>query len=295
MAGNSWVSRLSLVELEPVQVPEVLSSPHRLTLQLQKSLSLRIPDSYGRVRSSGDDIDVKVAPASIPRVLLFVDAFVKAAEERGYAFATRVSDYEPGMSIVIKRGKVQFSIFEESHRVMPTRPKGRSRSSSAPRRIEYRPSGRFCFRIREVLPACHEPTFFDRPKHPLESQLSAILHGLCTAASELRERSAKRETERRAEGELAHQHRLAGPQFRRLNDDLEDWTKAEALHRLIAHVERRMESEAPADLSYARGWLDWARTEATSLDPTSGSLDEFFDHYRTNDRPILPDDFDEDL
>jgi hypothetical protein len=228
-------------------------------------------------------------------VLLFVDAFVKAAEERGYAFATRVSDYEPGMSIVIKRGKVQFSIFEESHRVMPTRPKGRSRSSSAPRRIEYRPSGRFCFRIREVLPACHEPTFFDRPQHPLESQLSAILHGLCTAASELREKSAKRETERRTEEELAQQHRLAEASVQRLHDHLDVWTKAEALRRLIAHVERRMESETPADLSSARAWLDWARAEATSLDPTSESLDEFFDHYRTKNWPILSDDFNEEL
>jgi hypothetical protein len=107
------VSRLSLVELEPVPVPEVLSSPHRLTLQLQKSLSRRTPDSYGRVRSSSDDINVKVAPASIPRALLFVDAFVRAAEERGYAFTPRASDCEPGMSVLIKLEKVQFCIFEE--------------------------------------------------------------------------------------------------------------------------------------------------------------------------------------
>jgi len=44
---------------------------------------------------------------------------------------------------------------------------------------------------------------------------------------------------------------------------------------LIANIERKLESEAPADLSYAGGWLDWARAGATSLDPTSGSLDEF--------------------
>jgi hypothetical protein len=263
MAGHSWVSKLSLVDLEPVPVPEVLSSPDLLTLQVQKSLSLRIPDSYGRVRSSGDDIDVKVAPASIPRVLLFVDAFVRAAEERGYAFAPRGSDYEPGMLIVIKSEKVQFSIFEESHRVSPTRSKGRSRSSSAPQRIEYRPSGRFCFRIREALSACHEPTFFDRPEHPLESQLSAILHGLCTAAYELRERSEKRETERRAEEELAQQHRLAEDRVRRLYDHLDVWMKAEALRRLIARVERRIESETTTDLPYASAWLAWARAEAT--------------------------------
>lgn len=294
MPGHSWISKLSLLDLEPVPIPRLLSSPHRLTLQLQKNLSLRLPDSYGRVRSSGDDIDVKVAPTSIPRVILFVDAFVTAAEERGFAFVPRVWDYDPGMSLLIKRQKVQFSIFEESNRVMPTLSKGRSRSPAAQPRLEFRPSGRFCFRIREALSACHEPTFSERPEHPLEGQLSAILHGLSTAALELQEKADRRETEQRAEEQIAQKHRFAEALFRRLSDHLEDWTKAEALHRLIAHVERKMESEAPADLAYARGWLDWARTEATSLDPTSGSLDEFFDHYRTIERPILPNDFDDD-
>ena len=125
-----------------------------------------------------------------------LDTFVKAAEERGHAFTPRATDYEPGMSILIEQETVRFSIFEESHRVMPTRSKGRSRSSSVQPRIEFRPTGRFCFRIREALSARREPTFFDRPEHPLESQLSAILQGLSTAALELRERGEKRETER---------------------------------------------------------------------------------------------------
>jgi hypothetical protein len=85
--GRPWASELKMADLTPASVPGVLSSPHRLTLQLQKSFSLRNPDSYGRVGSSREDIDVKVAPSSIPRVLLFVDAFVKAAEDRGYSFA----------------------------------------------------------------------------------------------------------------------------------------------------------------------------------------------------------------
>jgi len=293
MPGNSWVSKLSLLKLEPAPVPEVLLSPHRLTLNLQKSLFLSVPDFYGRVRSSGDDIDMKVAPASIPRALLFVDSFVKAAVERGFAFAPRVSDYDHGMSIVIQRQKVQFCIFEESHRVVRAHSKGRSRSSFAQSRIEFRPSGRFCFRIREMLSACQEPTFFDRPEHPLESQLSIILHGLSTAALELREKAEKRGTEKRAEEQLAHQRRLAEAQFRKLNEHLEDWMKSEALRRLIAHVQRKMESEAVADLSSAHEWLDWAMTEATRLDPTSGSLDEFFDLYQTTVRPTSSDDFDD--
>jgi hypothetical protein len=280
MRRNSWVSKLSLVDLEPAPVPRVLSSPHRLTLQLQKSFSLRIPDSYGRVGSSRDDIDVKVAPASIPRVLLFVDAFVKAAEERGFSFALPESEYEPGLSIVIKRQKMKFSVFEESNRVMSTRSKGSLRSPSAQARIEFRPSGRFSFKIREYLSARQEPTFFERPEQPLEGQLSIILHGLSTAALELGEKAERQAKERETEGKLADQHRVAKVQFRKLDEDLEDWAKAEALHRLIAHVERKMESETPADLSFAHRWLHWARTEATGLDPTSGSLDEFFQHCR---------------
>ena len=295
MHRSHWVSRLRLVDSEPVRVSKVLSSPHRLTLQLQMSLSRRIPDSYGRVRSSGDDIDVNVAPASIPRALLFVDAFVKAAKERGYAFTPRVSDFEPGMSILIKGEKVQFSIFEESRRVMAARTKGSSRSPSAPKRIEFRPTGRFCFRIREALSECNKPTFSDRSALPLESQLGAVLQGLSIVAFELRERAEKRETERRAEEELARQHRLGWARSRKLKDHLEDWRRAEALLRLIAHVERKFESQTPADPSYAREWLDWARTEAANLDPTSESLDVFFDSYRRGDQPISPDDFDDDL
>ena len=56
---------------------------------------------------------MKVAPASVPRALLFVDTFVKTAEERGFAFALPESEYEPGLSIVIKRQKVKFSVLEE--------------------------------------------------------------------------------------------------------------------------------------------------------------------------------------
>ena len=280
MRGNSWVSKLSLVDLEPAPVPKALCSPHRLTLQLQKSFSLRRSDSYGRVGSSRDDIDVKVAPASVPRALLFVDTFVKTAEERGFAFALPESEYEPGLSIVIKRQKVKFSVFEESNRVMSTRSKCTLLSPSAQAHIEFRPSGRFAFKIREYLYARQEPTFFDRPERPLEGQLSVILHGLSTAALDLREKAERRAKERETEEKLADQYRLAEVQSRKLDENLENWTKAEMLHRLIAHIERKMKSETPADPSYAYRWLLWARMVAASLDPTSGSVDDFFQHYR---------------
>lgn len=99
--GRTWASELKTAEVIPAPVQEVLSSPHRLTLDLQKSFSLRIPDSYGRVGSSRESIDAKVAPSSIARVLLFVDAFVKAAEDRGYSFMLPETEYERGLEILI--------------------------------------------------------------------------------------------------------------------------------------------------------------------------------------------------
>jgi hypothetical protein len=83
---------------------------------------------------------------------------------------------------------------------------------------------------------------------------------------------------------------IAEVQLRKLDENLENWTKAEMLHRLIAHIERKMESETPADPSYAYRWLHWARTVVTSLDPTSGSLDDFFQHYRNFEPPKSPGD-----
>ena len=283
--GRPWASEMKTVDRSPTPVPDVLSSPHRLTLQLQKSFSLRRPDSYGRVGSSREDIDVKVAPSSIPRVLLFIDAFVKAAEDRGYSFALPETQYDQGLEIMIQRQRVKFTVFEEATRVIS---KG---TRSAPTKVEFHPSGRFAFRIREHLSIRSEPTFSDRSKESLESQLGIILHGLRTAAVELAERTERLDRKKEVEQKRADNHRRAEAQLSKLDEDLDNWSKAEALQRFIAHVELKLESESSIDVVYADRWLQWARMAATNLDPTSQGLDEFFEHYRRLGRSIAADDF----
>ncbi|QNI35886.1 hypothetical protein [Edaphobacter albus] len=282
--GRTWASELKTAEITPAPVSGVLSSPHRFTLQLQKSFSLRSPDSYGRIGSSREDIDVKIAPSSIPRVLLFVDAFLKAAEDRGYSFVLPETEYERGLEIVIQRQRVKFTVFEEATRVVS---KG---TRSAQTTVEFHPSGRLSFRIREYLATRNEPTFSDRSKESLESQLGIILHGLRTAAAELAERTERFARKKEAEEKRADEHRRAQAQLKKLDEDVENWSKAEALHRLIAQVERRIESKPPAEAAYADRWLTWARTVATNLDPTSQGLNQFFEHYRKLGRPTSPHD-----
>lgn len=121
--GRTWASELKTAELTPAPVSEVLSSPHRLTLDLQKSFSLRISDFYGRVGSSREAIDAKVAPSSISRVLLFVDAFVKAAEDRGYPWRLpeRYAQFvHLRWNIVTLRGNSMLALSNAVMRCLPT-------------------------------------------------------------------------------------------------------------------------------------------------------------------------------
>lgn len=228
-----------------------LTSPHRLTLQLQKVLSRAKPDSYGRVRSSREDIDVNVGPDSVPRVLVFVDAFVKAAEERGFSFAPAATEYEPGLSIVINGQTVRFSILEGSRRSSPVASMNTARGATQVGSREFHPSGRLSFKIREYLRDRNEPTFLDRAHEPLERQLSIILHGLAQAAIELRERAEERAKEEKLAQERAEQHRRAEIQHKKLEDDLANWSKAETIRRFLRQVEQGMESSAPADPEFA--------------------------------------------
>lgn len=135
-----------------------------------------------------------------------------------------------------------------------------------------------------------EPTFSDRSRESLESQLGIILHGLHIAAVELAERTERLSRKRQAEEKRADEHRRAQAQLKKLDEDAEDLSRAESLLRLIAQVERRIESEPLAEAVYADRWLAWARTVATNLDPTSQGLDQFFEHYRKLGRPASPHD-----
>lgn len=77
--GKGWVK---YVPAEEIAVADTLTNPHQLTVRLQRCLAQQKVDSYVRLSSNREGIDVAVAVESILRVLLIVDAFVKASEAR---------------------------------------------------------------------------------------------------------------------------------------------------------------------------------------------------------------------
>jgi hypothetical protein len=83
--------------------------------------------------------------------------------------------------------------------------------------------------------------------------LGIILHGLRTAAVELAERTVRLAKKKEAEEKRADQHRRAEAQLRRLDEDLENWSKAEALQRFIAHVEHKLDRNRLSTLHMQTG------------------------------------------
>lgn len=269
--------------VEPIPVQATLTSPHPLTLSLQANLAKKHPDGYGRVSSDGNEISVQVGPASVPRLLKIVDAFVKAAEERGFTFRHEKDHKGEYLAIVIGGRPVQFLFMERSRRSSDLPPASKFGSQYAA--VDYVPTGKLSFQILEYVFDQTEPTWSDSVRNPLEPRLGEILLALAKAAEELRERDERirREKEERREAEAAR--REAEFQHNKLMDHLGTWSSAETLRGMIAQVEKRLGEGAVQDPAYSQRWLEWARAKAADLDPFSNGLDAFFEQYHPDRLP----------
>lgn len=165
---------------------------------------------------------------------------------------------------MIDRQDVQFSLLEGSNRVGPTPPKESSRFSSSYVRPEYSPSRRVVFKIREYVGNLREPSFSDRVKTPLETQLGMIMQAMVHAAHELRERAERRAREEKLAQERAEERRKAEIQHKKLDEDLANWSKAEAIRRFLVQVEQAMLNDPDKDGGFPQRWSEWARAFRSS-------------------------------
>jgi hypothetical protein len=280
--STQWKKKVKPVSTENDKnlVQEALTNPHRLTVKLQKCLAKRKPNSYGRLGADADDIDVDVAPASVPRLLRIVDAFIKAAETRGFTFGLQDPQRDRGLSILIDGQAVRFSLSEGSRRTTPPPPKGPDRFSYTYRTVEYAPTGKLTFKILEYLGRGVQPTWSDRVRNPLEDRLAEIIHALVQASVELRELAAERARKAELARQRERERHEAEIQHKKFTQDLADWSSAEAIRRFVGKVEKELENQPSKRTDYAERWLAWAKDHATGLDPLSQGMDQFFEHYQ---------------
>jgi len=274
-----WIDPVEPVPTEEVSVADSLTNPHRLTVGLQRSLAKRKPDSYGRVVSNRENIDVAVATESIPRVLRIVDAFVKASEARGCSFAILDPERDRGLSIVIEGRGLKFSLDEGIRRPAPTPLKESDRVSGSHPRGHYALTGKLTFKLREAVGGRNELNWSDRAHEPLETQLGIVIQALFQAAHELRERAAKWARDAELAREREEERRKSEIQHKKFEGDLADWSKAEAIRRFLEQVEQTLEKEPSKRPEFAERWLAWAKGHAGRLDPLSKGTDDFLEHY----------------
>jgi len=278
--STQWKQTVEPVSIEKISVPEMLTTPHRLTVKLQKSLAKRKPNSHGRLLADIDDIDVQVGPESVPRLLRIVDAFVKAAEIRGFTFGLRDRESDRGLSILIEGQAVRFSLSEGSRRTSPPPLKDRDRSSYTYSAVEYAPTGKLTFKILEYLGPGGEPAWSDRVGNPLENQLAEIMQALVQAAEELRQQAAKRAREEQSAREREQARREAEIRHKKFTEDVANWSSAETIRCFIGQLEKELKNEPSKRTDYAERWLKWAKGYADNLDPFSEGIDQFLDHYQ---------------
>jgi len=274
-----WIDPVESAPTEEIPVPDSLMNPHRLTAGLQRSLAKQRPDSYGRVVSSRDNIDVAVGTESIPRVLRIVDAFVKASEARGCRFAILDPERDRGQSIVIEGRGLKFLIHEGVRRPAPGSLTENDRLSGSHPSGDYAPTGKLTFKLREAVGGRKELNWSDRAHEPLEKQLGIVIQALFQAAHELRERAAKLARDAELAREREEERRRGEIQHKKFEADLADWSKAEVIRRFLQQVEQALEKDPSKNPEFAERWLAWAKGHAARLDPLSKGTDDFLEHY----------------
>jgi hypothetical protein len=275
-----WKEPVDTASLEKISVADVATSPHRLTVQLQKCLAKQKPDSYGRIHSIREAIDVSIAPESVPRLMRIVDSFVKAAEERGFTFSPTSRDEDRGMSIVINGQPIRFAFHEASRRISTAPPKDHGRFSSSYTAPQYVPTGKLTFKILEYVGGVMEPSWSDRVQTPLENRLAEILHALKQAAVALREQAEERAKQQKLYAERAEEQRKYETQKKKLLQDLADWSTAETFRRFVEHFEANLVNEPDKRTEHAERWVAWVKRQADDLDPFSKGVEDFLDHYQ---------------
>jgi hypothetical protein len=269
-----------------VRVAGRLTRPHPLVRTTADAYRGQKSDEYGMLYRPRKEkcLDFRVSRESLPRALRIMDAFVKAAEARG--FKVTVGDCEKAAtSIELCGEKLEIALEERSKRedhVLTEEEQERKtkyRWSSAPR-WDYRPSGTLQFQIKDWGKGARK-TWSDG-RTPIEEMLNDVIAGLIVVSeAKRRERlELQRQHEEWAEAERRRlkdeeRRRIEAERLKALEQEAMSWTRSQQITGYVDAVEREALKRGVALEEGCRthAWLAWARVHATSLDPVRAVLE----------------------
>ena len=207
-----------------------------------------------------------------------MSAVVKGCIARGYTFAAEGGTKPSSTAKVkIRSELISFHIEEPSRRIDHVLTKQEERAKAAGRgwaieKYDFVATGKLRLVIDEGMQG-EQKVFADTETRRLEDRLQEFMVGLRRAAMVLTARTNYWNEWERAREEVAQRQRdeearLAAESRRRreLLRDAANFSRAEALNRVIAAVERRAAPARQPDAAVEE-WLSYARSVAESLNP----------------------------
>jgi hypothetical protein len=304
-------ARIDAVAISPLATltdahPAVLRTAVRLKHLKSREIT------WPRGARSGPLLDIAgVSEPQHDRALRILDALLRTAESLGWTFEAPPPDPStdrrqtfaqstdrPAVygQLLVEGEAITLRIDErnrQSDHVMTDREKLDKKRGSLfwMPRFDYTPSGELRLHATEPCWRYTTHTWKDTKRHPLETQLAKILHGLLTIALERKQhreeqrlqKIAEREAERRRE--VVRERRAANATLMHaLEAQAGAWHRARFLRRYLRAARRALGSEIvtsnlcgePVD------FLDWAERYVNQLDPIHPSArDPDFVHERS--------------
>lgn len=232
-----------------------------------------------RARTFGDGtLDIVVSLKSVRRALLWMDAFVRACEVRGFEIIGK-RGYERTSHVRVLGQDILFKLFEPERRIDILKETGKRLPPKSIffTRYRYEGTGVLEFRMGHQY-GSERGTWRDHKDAPLEDQLNDIMVGLVEAAAIMNfhdERRRREEEEQERLAQIAHQARqqreAEKQRVTQLLADAEAWRKAQNLRAYADAVEAVLmarDSAKGAVPTEAAAWLEWARyIVADGMDP----------------------------
>ncbi|NCD67881.1 hypothetical protein [Mucilaginibacter agri] len=239
----------------PFKVPDRLTNPDPLIVAARESLYALKDVAYpGMAITDRNQLDIRVAPASIGRALRFMDTLIKCLRARGHYYATDIK----GNYVVIRDIRLKVKFRELTSKAKISKPY---------KDFEWRPNGKLVFR----LDGSYRGDWQDLKSQVLEDQLPKILAKLEVVAK-LAEADLERarvfheqwERERKAIAERQARQREELGRFKEMLNTAKRWKQAELLREYLRAI-----PDPNGE------WLSWANHKVNWLDPNINAEDEW--------------------
>jgi hypothetical protein len=257
-----------------ITVKPTLHNVYPLVQGLREEFEAERENDYGRVKVECAPFVLNVGKKSAKRVILIVDALLRAFEQRGFEIKNVQRFSYTEVQLMVQDEPFDFVITESVTKELLSESSRKPPHSWYNQNYIYNPNGILALEIATWSSEGFKKKWRDKQKLPLEAQLNDFIIGLVKFAEHKHAQTLIRREEER-QRQLAEQRRqvIAREQRReeasrkKLVRETELWFQSKQVRTFIENVAARA-SQEERDISQ---WLAWATAYANEIDPLVGS------------------------